>query len=274
MHIAATDASALTSQGWVPPERVSFKARDGVTDLYGLIIKPTNFDNTKKYPVIDLVYPGPYRTVTETDFPSDLTWESKTYWTGQMLAELGYVVVTMDGLGTAYRSKAFHNVSYGNLADCGLPDHIAGLQQLGSRYPYMDISRVGIYGKSAGGFATAQALLTWPEFFSVGVAASGNHDSRLYGSYWGEKYEGYPKGNYTEQITPEKAVNLTGSLLLLTGDIDDNVHPSMTMQLANALEVAGKKFDMFVFTNKNHDLNYDPYYLHTVMRYFKEHLIT
>ncbi len=273
MHLATADDSDLQRNGWSPAERFTVTARDGKTELYGLLFKPTNFDNTKKYPVIDVVYPGPYTIVTQTAYPASLTWNSKIYWTCQMLSELGYIVVTMDGLGTAYRSKEFHDVSYGNLSDCGLPDHITGLKQLQARYPWMDLNRVGIYGKSAGGFMAAQAMLTYPEFFKVGVAASGDHDCRLYGSFWGEKYEGYPvTDRYLEQVTALKASNLKGDLLLMTGDMDDNVHPSMTMQLADALESAGKKYDLMVFTNKNHDLNYDPYYLKTMMRYFVNNL--
>lgn len=273
MHLATADDSDLQRLGWTPAERFSVTARDGKTALYGLLFRPTHFDSTKKYPVIDVVYPGPYTIVTETAYPASLTWNAKIYWTCQMLSELGYVVVTMDGLGTAYRSKAFHDVSYGNLSDCGLPDHITGIRQLASRYPFLDISRVGIYGKSAGGFMAAQAMLTYPEFFKVGVAGSGNYDSRLYGSFWGEKYEGYPvTDRYLEQVTAQKASNLSGHLLLITGDMDDNVHPSMTMQLADALESAKKQYDLMVMTNKNHDLNYDPYYLKTMMRYFVTYL--
>ncbi|MDX8550469.1 DPP IV N-terminal domain-containing protein [Methanospirillum sp. J.3.6.1-F.2.7.3] len=273
MHLASADDSDLRRTGWSPAERITMTARDGKTEIYGLLFKPTNFDNTKKYPVIDVVYPGPYTIVTATGYPADLSWNSKIYWTCQMLSELGYVVVTMDGLGTAYRSKSFHDVSYGNLADCGLPDHIAGLKQLVSRYPYMDISRIGIYGKSAGGYMAAQAMLTYPDFFKVGVAASGDHDCRLYGSFWGEKYQGYPvTGSYADQAAAVKADNLKGNLLLMTGDMDDNVHPSMTMQLADSLESAGKKYEIMVFSNMNHDLNYDPYYLKTMMRYFVQHL--
>jgi len=273
MPLATADDSVLRRTGWRPAERISFTARDGKTDLYGLLFRPTNFDEKKKYPVIDVVYPGPYTIVTATQYPADLSWNSKIYWTCQMLSELGYLVVTMDGLGTAYRSTEFHNVSYGHLSDCALLDHMSGLKELATRYPHMDLNRVGIYGKSAGGFMAAQAMLTYPEFFKVGVAASGDQDCRLYGSFWGEKYEGYPVTDaYLEQVTALKAANLTGHLLLLTGDMDDNVHPSMTMQLADALQQAGKRFEMFVFSNKNHDLNYDPYYLRMMMRYFVDHL--
>ncbi len=273
MNIAEADITYLEEKGWKPPDQVSFKARDGITELSGLIFRSTNFNKDKKYPVVDIVYPGPYTIITTTRFPADLSWNSKIFWTSQMLAELGFVVVNMDGLGTAYRSKAFHDVSYGHLSDCGLPDHITGLKQLASKNSFMDLSRVGIYGKSAGGFMAAQAMLSYPAFFKVGVAASGNHDSRLYASFWGEKYEGMPEwDNYREQVTAYKAGNLSGDLLLLSGDMDDNVNPSMTMQLADALDKANKTFDMFVFTNKNHDLNYDPDYLRKMMKYFVDNL--
>jgi dipeptidyl-peptidase-4 len=273
MQIASADITDLTSEGWKPPKQVTVKARDGITDLYGLVTKPTNFNDSATYPIVDIVYPGPYTIVTSTRFPSDLSWNSKIYWTGQMLAELGYIVVNMDGLGTAYRSKTFHNVSYGHLSDAGLPDHIAGITQIAEQDPSMDVNRVGIYGKSAGGFMTAQAMLTYPDFFKVGVAASGNYDSRLYGSFWGEKYEGMPdETDYQEQVTGNKASNMSGKLLLLTGDMDDNVHPSMTTQLEENLITANKSFDMFIFPDKNHDLNYDPDYIRKMMGYFVKHL--
>jgi len=273
MYLATTDISDLTNAGWSPPEQVSYMARDGVTNLYGLLFTPTDFDPTQSYPVVDIVYPGPYTIVTTTEFPDSLSWNAKIFWTSQMLSELGFIVVNMDGLGTAYRSKSFHDVSYGHLSDAGLPDHIAGLIELATTHQNINLSRIGIYGKSAGGFMAAQAMLTYPDFFKVGVAASGNQDSRLYGSFWGEKYEGMPDGtNYLEQVTKEKAANLSGDLLLLTGDLDDNVHPAMTMQLADALIEADKPFDMFIFTNQNHDLNYEPYYLRKMMRYFVDNL--
>lgn len=273
MHLATADISDLTALLWEPPEQVSYKARDKSTDLYGLLFTPPDFDPKGLYPVIDIVYPGPYTTITCSSFPDDLSWNAKIFWTGQMLAELGYVVLTTDGLGTAYRSKPFHDVSYGHLSDCGLPDHITGLEQLKKTHPYLDLSRVGIYGKSAGGFMAAQAMLTYLRFFSVGVAACGNYDSRLYASFWGEKYEGMPNGNnYEEQVTKEKAANLSGDLLLMTGDLDDNVHPAMTLQLADALIQEGKIFDLVILTNENHNVNYEPYYLRRMIQFFVNNL--
>ncbi|HWQ20766.1 MAG TPA: DPP IV N-terminal domain-containing protein [Methanotrichaceae archaeon] len=266
------DIENLTEMGWTPPETFSIKALDGKTDLYGLLIKPTNFDPSKKYPVIETVYPGPWIIVTAKSFPGDMSWVNKIFWRGQALSELGFVVVTMDGPGTPYRSKEFHDASYGRLGDAGgLPDHINALKMLAEDRPYMDLDRVGMFGHSAGGFMTAQALLSYPDFYKVGVASSGDHDSRFYGSFWGEKYEG-PGANYTEQITSKKAGNLTGDLLLITGDVDDNVNPCMTMQLVDAFIDADKPFDLLIMTNRNHDLSYDIYYLHRLFGYFVEHL--
>lgn len=266
------DIENLTEMGWTPPETFKIKALDGKTDLYGLLIKPTTFDPSKKYPVVETVYPGPWIIVTAKSFPGDMSWVNKIFWRGQALSELGFIVVTMDGPGTPYRSKEFHDASYGHLGDAGgIPDHINALSMLAKDRPYMDLNRVGMFGHSAGGFMTAQALLSYPDFYKVGVASSGDHDSRFYGSFWGEKYEGLG-ANYTEQITSRKAGNLTGDLLLITGDVDDNVNPCMTMQLVDAFISADKPFDLLVMTNRNHDLSYDRYYLHRLFGYFMEHL--
>jgi dipeptidyl-peptidase 4 len=266
------DIENLTEMDWVPPETFSIKALDGKADLYGLLIKPTSFNASKKYPVVETVYPGPWIIVTAKSFPGDQSWVNKIFWRGQALSELGFIVVTMDGPGTPYRSKEFHDASYGHLGDAGgLPDHINALKVLAKDRPYMDLGRVGMFGHSAGGFMTAQALLSYPDFYKVGVASSGDHDSRFYGSFWGEKYEGLD-ANYTEQITSRKAGNLTGDLLLITGDVDDNVNPCMTMQMVDAFIGADKPFDLLVMTNRNHDLSYDPYYLHRLFGYFMEHL--
>jgi dipeptidyl-peptidase-4 len=267
------DIKNLTDMGWKPPERFSIKALDGKTDLYGLIFKPTNFNASQKYPVVETVYPGPWIIVTAKSFPGDLAWVNKIFWRAQAVAELGFVVVTMDGPGTPYRSKEFHDAAYGHLGDAGgLADHINGLKQLAKDRPYMDLSRVGMFGHSAGGFMTAQALLTYPDFYKVGVASSGDYDSRFYGAYWGEKYEGL-ESDYKEQITALKAENLKGKLLLIAGDVDDNVNPCMLMQLVDAFIKADKPFDLLMMTNENHDLSYEPYYLHCLFRYFVENLM-
>jgi len=274
MDLEEGDISSLTALGWKPPERVTVKARDGKTDLYGLVFYPTNFDPKMSYPVVDAVYPGPQWTVTSKSFPTTSDWTSKIYWRAQALSELGFIVVNIDGMGTPYRSKAFHDVSYGHMGDAGgLIDHVGGITQLAASRKFMDLKHVGIYGHSGGGFMTAQAMLTYPKFYKVGVASAGNQDNRLYESLWGEKYEGMPDGNnYLEQVTALKAGNLTGNLLLVTGDMDDNVHPSMTMQLADALVNANKTFDMLVLPNRNHEFNYDPYFIKRQFDYLVLHL--
>jgi len=274
LELEEGDISYLISRGWKPPERITVQARDGTTDLYGLLIYPTTFNPRTSYPVVDAVYPGPQIIVTTKAFPSDYGYNSKIFWKAQALSELGFIVVNVDGLGTPFRSKAFHDVSYGNMGDAGgLIDHVGGITQLSRQRPFMDLNHVGMYGHSGGGFMTAQALLTYPDFYTVGVASAGNHDNRLYGSYWGEKYEGMPTGDsYLEQVTALKAGNLTGNLLLVTGDLDDNVNPSMTIQLANALITANKTFDMLILPNRNHQFNYDPYFIRRQFDYFVLHL--
>lgn len=274
LELEEGDISYLTALGWKPPERVTVKAADGVTDLYGLVFLPSGYDPRAKYPVVDSVYPGPQSIVTEKAFPADYSWNAKIFWKCQALAELGFAVVNLDGPGTPYRSKAFHDAAYGHMGDAGgLADHVSGITALGRSRTCMDMGRVGIYGHSGGGFMTAQALLTYPAFYTAGVASAGNQDNRLYGSYWGEKYEGMPDGdNYLEQVTSLKASNLTGSLLLVTGDLDDNVHPSMSLQLANALVDANRTFDMLVLPNRNHNFNYDPYFIRRQFDYFVLHL--
>jgi dipeptidyl-peptidase-4 len=269
------DIDNLIALGWKFPERFSAKSLDGQYDIYGIIIRSTTFNASLKYPVIEFVYPGPQTMITPKAFPY-LAGDWNQVWLNQALSELGFITVIMDAPGTPFRSKAFHDVSYGHLGSAGgLSDHINILKQLAKDRPYMDLSRVGMFGHSGGGFMTAQALLTYPEFYKVGVASSGNYDSRYYSASWGEKYEGMPQvSNYTEQITELKAANLTGHLLLATGDMDDNVHPFLTMQLADALIKANKKFDMLILPNRNHDdFPDDDYLIHRIFDYFEEHLI-
>ncbi len=272
LNLENADIKNLIDMGWRPPERFSVKALDGKTDLYGLLIKPTSFNASQKYPVVETVYPGPWIIVTAKSFPGDQAWVNKIFWRAQAVAELGFIVVTLDGPGTPYRSKEFHDASYGHLGNAALSDHINAIKQLARDRPYMDMSRVGMFGHSAGGFMTAQALLTYPDFFKVGVASSGDYDGRFYGAYWGEKYEGLNSSDYEEQITSRKAGNLTGKLLLIAGDADDNVNPCMTMQLVDAFINADRPFDLLIMTNRNHDLSYDTYFLHRLFGYLEENL--
>jgi dipeptidyl aminopeptidase/acylaminoacyl peptidase len=264
------DPSRLLEIGWNYPERFCAKARDGMTDIYGVIHKPTAFDSDKKYPVIDAIYPGPQTTRTPKSFTSMFRYQDAA------LAELGFIVITVDGLGTPFRSKAFHDFSYGNLGDTGgLADHIAALRQLSRKYSYLDLSRVGIYGHSGGGYAAARAILTYPDFYKVAVSSAGNHDSRGYVSDWLEKYQGLPEDeNYANQSNVRLAKNLKGKLLLACGDMDDNVHPAMTLQLVDALIKANKDFDFLILPNSNHSFRpHREYFIRKQWDYFVRHLL-
>jgi len=217
-QLEEADIQKLLAMGWKYPEHFKVKARDGITDIYGIIFRPTNFDPEKKYPIIDSIYPGPQVIRTPKSFSLD------SYSQGQAIAELGFIVLTIDGLGTPLRSKSFHDFCYGNMGDAGgIEDHIAAIRQIASRYPYMDLSRVGIYGHSGGGFASARAILAYPDFYKVAVSSAGNHDQRGYLADWGELYQGLLQGdNYSNQINASLAENLKGKLLLVCGDMDDN----------------------------------------------------
>ena len=268
------DIDLLLATGWKWPERFSVKARDGVTDLYGAIYKPTNFDPAKKYPVIDGIYPGPQITRTPKAFCSDL-FSIYELSEDVSLGELGFIVVNIDGLGTPFRSKAFHDFCYGKMEDAGgLEDHITGLRQLVASRPYMDLSRVGIYGHSGGGFASTHALLAYPDFYKVAVSSAGNHDQRGYLAGWGEKYQGLLEGdNYKAQANLGLAANLKGKLLLAHGDLDDNVNPSLTLQVIDALIKANKDFDLLIMPNRNHGFSIDPYFTRRKWDYFVRNLL-
>jgi dipeptidyl-peptidase-4 len=249
------DISALRETGWRFPERFSVKARDGVTELYGAIIRPSRFDASHRYPVIDAIYPGPQTIRTPKAFPS--LPHGGGFWQDQAIAELGFVVVTIDGMGTPYRSKAFIDVSYGaGFGEAGgLVDHVGGLRQLAARDPSLDLSRVGIYGHSGGGYASTRALLLFPDFYTVAVSSSGNHDQRGYNANWGERYLGpFDAERYEAQANARLAQNLRGKLLLVHGELDDNVHPSLSVQLVDALIQANKDFDFLILPNCNHAL--------------------
>jgi len=238
-----TDSSPLTKMGWKAPEPFHGKASDGTTDLYGLIWRPSNFDTTRKYPVVELAYTGPQSFFVPKTF--------NTFWL-QSMAELGFVVVMIDGRGTAGRSRAFRQFSYRNLGGA-FEDHVAMIKQMASRYPYMDTERVGIFGTSAGGYGAAHAMLAFPDFYKVGVSTSGDHDARLDKAWWNELYQGYPvQDDYAQQSNVTMASRLKGHLLLEHGDVDDNVHPVETMRLADALMKANKDFDMLLVPNMFH----------------------
>jgi len=283
-ELQRADLAPLLATGWHMPEPFTVKASDGKTDLYGVIMRPSNFDPQRRYPVLDAIYPGPQHIRTPKSFNlrggvlrgDDLA-----------LAELGFVVVTIDGFGTPERSRAFRERSYGNMgAAGGLEDHVAGLKELGRRYPYLDLDKVGIYGHSGGGYASARAMLRYPEFYKVAVSSAGNHDQRSYWAEWGERFQGYPVADddYARQSNAALAANLRGRLLLVHGDLDDNVHVSNTLQLVNALIAANKDFDLLILPNRNHalldlgnaqasDQYYDPYFLRKRWDYFVQNLL-
>ena len=228
-----------------------------------------------------MIYPGPQVVRTpKRSFPVEPV-ETINYTLPQVLAELGFVVVTIDGMSSPFRSKSFHDFAYGRMEDAGgLEDHLAGLRQLAERRPYMDLDRVGITGHSGGGFASTRAILAYPDFYKVAVSSAGNHDQLGYQSYWGEKYQGLPRAaddiedTSGAQINARLAGNLRGKLLLMAGDMDDNVHPALTLQVANALIAANKDFDLLLLPNRNHQTSFrDPYVLRRLWDYFVRHLL-
>ena len=252
MEVAKQDISKLEAEGWKPPLPFTVKARDGKTDLYGLLYRPTDFDATKKYPIVNYVYPGP-----QTGSCGSRSFQAaRSDW--QALAELDFVVVCIDGMGTPWRSKHFHEAYYGNLGDDTIPDQVAAMKELAARYAWIDLDRAGMYGHSGGGNATAAAMFHYPDFFKVGIAESGNHDNRDYEDDWAEKWAGLlekkPDGtsNYDEQANQNTAKNLKGHLLLAHGTMDDNVPPNNTLLVVNALIEANKDFDLLIIPNAHH----------------------
>ena len=263
LQLSISNVDKLQSNGWQEPIEFNVKARDDKTDLYGLLYLPSYYKTDKKYPVLNYIYPGPQSgsvgnysfMVARRDF--------------QALAELGFVVVAVDAMGTPGRSKSFHDAYYGNMGDNGLPDNIKTIQQLSKKYTAMDLSKVGIWGHSGGGFASTGALLRYPEFYDVAVSSSGNHDNRNYEADWGEKWHGlmnhidlnsndndseydFKKTNYDSQANQLLVENLKGKLLIAHGMLDDNVPPSNTMLVVEELIKANKDFDLILFPNKRH----------------------
>jgi dipeptidyl aminopeptidase/acylaminoacyl peptidase len=273
-ELARVDLSRAKAAGWVPPERFTVKARDGRTDLYGQMFKPSRFDPSRKYPIVVYIYPGPQvGSIRSRSFvPAHLDH--------QALAELGFVVVAIDGTCTPLRSKSFHDACYGDMADNTLPDQVAALQQLAARHAWIDLPRAGIWGHSGGGNATAAAMFRYPDLFKVGIAESGNHDNLSYEDDWAERYHGLLKkhkdgtSNYTGQDNAAHAGNLKGKLFLIHGMMDDNVPPQSTLLVVDALVKANKDFDLLLLPHARHGFGKDGYY---VMRrrwdYFVEHLL-
>jgi dipeptidyl aminopeptidase/acylaminoacyl peptidase len=305
MELESADMSSLEKLGWKPPVDFTVKAADGITDIYGVMWRPNDFDPARKYPIIAHVYPGPQtETVTFAFSPSNVNYR---------LAQLGFVVIQIGNRGgSPQRSNAYHSFGYYNLRDYGLADKKAGIEQLAARYPWIDLERVGIYGHSGGGFMTAAALLQPPynDFFKVGVSSSGNHDNNVYNQNWSEQHHGLREVPVTRKDSASKAVakdstaardsaaaaaaaqqsdtrfeirvpanhelaaNLKGRLLLVHGDMDNNVHPAGTIRLANALIKANKRFDMFIMPGKPHGFgDMQEYFTRMMFEYFAEHLL-
>ena len=254
--VEKADISRLVATGWKPPTPIILKARDGKTDIYGLMYTPVSLDSTKKYPIINHIYPGP-----QTGSVGGRTF-NPARGDAQALADLGFIVVEIDGMGTPWRSKAFHDAYYGNMGDNTLPDQVAGMRELAQRYRWIDIDKAGIYGHSGGGFATADAMFRYPDFFKVGISESGNHDNRVYEDDWGERYEGLDDGhNYEDAANQNLAKNLKGKLLLAHGTLDNNVPPNNTLLVADALIKANKDFDLLMLPNQAHGYGTEANYM-------------
>ncbi|MFV8225747.1 DPP IV N-terminal domain-containing protein [Christiangramia aquimixticola] len=273
-NLESENIEDLQRSGWKAPEPIKVKSKNGQWDLYGLMFTPTHLDESKKYPVINYIYPGPQGGgVGRRSF-------SPSRSDHQALAELGFVVVVIDGTCNPDRSKSFHDACYGNMADNTLEDQISGIKQLAEKNKFLDLDRVGIWGHSGGGFATAAAMFKYPEFYKVGIAESGNHDNRNYEDDWGERYIGLMSmdssnvSNYEKQANQNLAKNLKGKLMLAHGAMDDNVPPYNTYLVVDALIKANKDFDLIIFPHARHGFGSDYYYM---MRrrwdYFVEHLM-
>lgn len=282
MPLEKADVTRLLASGWKPATPITVKARDGKTDLYGLLFRPTNFDPAKKYPIINYAYPGPQTgSVGSRAFAA-------ARGDNQALAELGFIVVSIDGMGTPGRSKSFHDTWYGAMGrDNTLPDQVEGMKQLAARFPWIDIDRAAIWGHSGGGFIAADAMFRYPDFFKVGISESGNHDQRVYEDDWGERYQGLlhrlggahqggdePRDTYEAEANQTLARNLKGKLFLLHGMMDDNVPPQNTYLVMEALIKAGKDFDLLLLPSQPHGYGVDgPYVMRRRWDYFVRHLL-
>jgi dipeptidyl aminopeptidase/acylaminoacyl peptidase len=277
MDLETTDLSQLFAAGYQFPEPFKFKADDGITDLYGVIYKPFDFDSTRKYPIIEYVYPGPQTEAVNKAFGSRLDRTDR-------LAQFGFVVITLGNRGGhPARSKWYHNYGYGDLRDYGLADKKAAIEQLADKYDYIDRNKVGIHGHSGGGFMSTAAMLVYPDVFKVAVSSAGNHENNIYNRWWSEKHHGVkeqisPKGDttfvYQIEKNPDLAKNLKGRLMLSTGGVDNNVHPANTIRMAEALIKAGKRFDFVMLPGQRHGYgNMTEYFFWRMGDYFVQHLL-
>ena len=277
LNLEKSDFSSLMASGYKFPERFKVKAADGITDLYGVMYKPFDFDSTKMYPIIEYVYPGPQTEAVNESFSTSMTRVDQ-------LAQLGFIVITVGNRGGhSVRSKWYHTYGYGNLRDYGLADKKRAIEQLAATHNFIDISKVGIHGHSGGGFMSTAAMFVYPDFFKAAVSCAGNHDNKIYNRWWAEKhhgvYEKISEKNDTSFVfkiasNPEMAKNLKGKLLLVHGEIDNNVHPANTMLVVNALIKSNKRFDMLILPIQRHGFgNMNEYFFWRMADYFTEHLI-
>jgi dipeptidyl-peptidase 4 len=277
MDLETADLSSLFAAGYQFPEPFQVKADDGYTDLFGVMYKPFDFDSTKHYPIIQYVYPGPQTEAVNKSFGRSMDRIDR-------LAQFGFVVVTVGNRGGhPGRSKWYHNYGYGNLRDYGLADKKAAIEQLADRHSYIDKSKVGIHGHSGGGFMSTAAMLVYPDFFKVAVSSAGNHENNIYNRWWSEKHHGVketisPKGDttfvYQIERNPDLAKNLKGRLLLVTGDVDNNVHPANTIRMANALIKANKRFDFIILPGQRHGFgDMTEYFFWRMGDYYVQHLL-
>ena len=265
-ELERADASALLQAGWKAPERFAAKGRDGQTDIYGVIFKPTTFDPARRYPVIEEIYAGPQDSFVPKSF--------RAFHSAQALAELGFVTVKIDGMGTSNRSKKFHDVCWKNLGDAGLPDRVLWMKAAAAGRPWMDISRVGVYGGSAGGQSAMRALITHGDFYKAAVADCGCHDNRMDKIWWNELWMGWPIGpHYAEQSNVTQAHRLRGKLLLIVGEMDENVDPASTMQVASALVQADKDFELLIIPGRGHGAGGSPYGRRRTWDFFVRNLL-
>jgi len=276
-ELERADISGLLATGWRAPELFEVFAADGATTLYGRMYLPSDFDPSKTYPLIDNIYPMPGGVVSTWGFSAGNFGDDRME--RQALAELGFVVVSIEGRGSRYRSKAFADTYQGQMGANMLPDNVAAIRQLAARHRWIDLDRVGLYGLSGGGFATVAGLLKYPELFKVGVAINGNHDNRSFEYSWGEKFQGLlavdsvtGKDSYEDQANYTLASNLQGKLLLMVGDLDENVHPAHTLRLVHALIAANRRFDFMLFPDRRHALK-EPYSVRMTWDYFVKHLL-
>ncbi len=260
------DVSVLQEEGWQMPEVFCAKGRDGRTDIWGNIYRPMHFDASKSYPVVEMIYAGPHDSHVDKDFKPANHLISK-------LVELGFIVVSIDGMGTSNRSKAFHDICWKNLKDAGFPDRIAWMKAAGAKYNYMDLNRVGIYGWSAGGQNAMAALLFHNDFYKVAVALCGCHDNRMDKIWWNEQWMGYPiDESYSASSNVDNAYRLKGKLLLINGELDDNVDPASTLQVVSALMKANKNFEQLYLPGKTHSLG-GPFEMHKMHDFFVKNLL-